>query len=68
MYVAYTSPHWPLHALREDIDKYQGRYAKGWDVVRNERYQRMLQLELFQKTWYQVHVTLKCHDGKTPNP
>ena len=49
MYVAYTSPHWPLHALKEDIDKYQGRYAKGWDVLRNERYQRMLQLGIISK-------------------
>ncbi len=44
MYVAYTSPHWPLHALKKDMDKYKGRYAQGWDALRNERYTRMRKL------------------------
>ena len=30
-YVAYTAPHWPLHAHDEDIAKYQGRFDDGWD-------------------------------------
>ncbi|NQX76056.1 MAG: sulfatase-like hydrolase/transferase [Epibacterium sp.] len=30
-YVAYTAPHWPLHAKPEDIAKYDGKYAEGWD-------------------------------------
>jgi arylsulfatase A-like enzyme len=42
LYIAYTSPHWPLHALPEDIAKYRGKYMEGWDVLREERYQRML--------------------------
>ncbi|MEA4937564.1 MAG: arylsulfatase [Paludibacter sp.] len=41
MYVAYTAPHWPLHAKPADIQKYKGRYDKGWDVLREERYERM---------------------------
>ena len=24
LYLAYTSPHWPLHALEQDIAKYRG--------------------------------------------
>ena len=40
-YVAYTAPHWPLHALPEDIKKYKGKYDKGWDKVREERMERM---------------------------
>ena len=36
-YVAYTAPHWPLHALPEDINKYKGRFDSGWDVLRRER-------------------------------
>ena len=44
MYVAYTSPHWPLHALEKDIAKYKGKYAKGWDALRAERYKRMRKL------------------------
>lgn len=41
MYVAYTAPHWPLHALEKDIAKYKGKYDKGWDVLREERFERM---------------------------
>ena len=41
MYLAYTAPHWPLHALEEDIIHYQGRYDDGWEALREERYLRM---------------------------
>jgi arylsulfatase len=51
MYVAYTAPHWPLHALPEDVQKYRGKYLKGWDALRAERYQRMQQLSIVDKQW-----------------
>ena len=38
-YAAYTAPHWPLHALRADITKYQGKYDEGWDVIRQRRFE-----------------------------
>ncbi|MBP6684195.1 MAG: arylsulfatase [Leucobacter sp.] len=41
LYVAYTAPHWPLHARQEDIDKYQGRFQAGWDALRDERMARL---------------------------
>jgi arylsulfatase A-like enzyme len=41
LYVAHTAPHFPLHALPEDIARYADRYTRGWDVVRAERYERM---------------------------
>ncbi len=40
MYVAYTSPHWPMHARPHNIAKYKGRYKKGWDALRAERHAR----------------------------
>lgn len=40
MYVAYTAPHWPLHALQKDIDKYKDLYTRGWDAFRQERFSR----------------------------
>lgn len=46
LYVAYTAPHWPLHALPEDIAKYSGRYDEGWGALRKERYDRMKALGL----------------------
>lgn len=38
LYLAYQAPHWPLHALPEDIAKYKGTFMKGWDVLRTERF------------------------------
>lgn len=50
-YVAYTAPHWPLHAHQEDIDKYKGVYDKGWDATREARYQRMQAMGLLDASW-----------------
>lgn len=50
-YIAYTAPHWPLHALPEDIQKYKGRYDKGWDKMREERMTRMKALGLIPSEW-----------------
>ncbi|MCC7175477.1 MAG: arylsulfatase [Bryobacterales bacterium] len=51
MYLAYTSPHWPLHALEADIAKYRGRYAGGWDALRADRHRRMLEMGLVESRW-----------------
>ena len=51
MYVSYTAPHWPLHALPEDILKYKGKYDKGWDKIRKERIERMREMGLIKKEW-----------------
>ena len=47
MYLAYTAPHWPLHALPEDIAKYEETYKVGWENIRNARYERQLELGIF---------------------
>lgn len=46
MYVAFTAPHWPLQALEKDIKKYENTYKKGWAAIREQRYQKMIQLGL----------------------
>ncbi|MHC4510667.1 MAG: arylsulfatase [Planctomycetota bacterium] len=51
LYLAYNAPHYPLHALPEDIEKYRRRYMKGWDVIRAERYTRLIELGLIDKKW-----------------
>jgi arylsulfatase A-like enzyme len=43
LYLCFTAPHFPLHALPEDIAAQRGRYDEGWDVIRNRRYQRLRQ-------------------------
>lgn len=45
-YLCFTSPHFPLHALPEDIAKYKDRYLAGWDVLRAERFERQKRLGL----------------------
>ncbi len=50
-YIAYTAPHWPMHALPEDIAKYRGRYDDGWDALRRERYKRMIDMGLVKPEW-----------------
>lgn len=45
LYLAYTAPHWPLHARAEDIAKYVGKYGDvGWDKLRERRLARQKQL------------------------
>ena len=51
MYITYTAAHWPMHALPEDIEKYKGKYDKGWDELRKERYQRMIEMGLIKPEW-----------------
>jgi arylsulfatase A-like enzyme len=46
LYVAYTAPHWPLHARETDIAAYQGVYDDGWDKMRETRYRRMIEMKL----------------------
>ena len=43
-YVAFYSPHFPLHALQKDIDSYRDAYIEGWDVTRQRRWERMREM------------------------
>lgn len=54
-YVAYTAPHWPLHAHEEDIVKYKGRFDKGWDQLRTERLDKLVEWGILSKTWKLTH-------------
>lgn len=45
-YVAFTAPHFPLHAMPDDIARNREPYRAGWDVVRQARWQRMTSLGL----------------------
>jgi arylsulfatase A-like enzyme len=50
-YVAYTAAHWPMHALPEDIAKYEGVYDEGWDALRTSRYEKMVDIGLVDESW-----------------
>ena len=51
LYVAFTAPHYPLHAREEYIRKYDGVYDVGWDVIRRRRYQRLIEFEITDGKW-----------------
>jgi arylsulfatase A-like enzyme len=46
LYVAYTAPHWPLHAFPEDMEKCKGRYDAGYAAIRSARLERMKKMGL----------------------
>jgi arylsulfatase A-like enzyme len=49
LYLAYNAPHWPLQAKKVDYEKFVGKYMKGWDILREERYQRQKEMRLFDR-------------------
>jgi len=40
-----------MHAKPQDIAKYKGRYAKGWDALRAERHARQIRMGIVRKEW-----------------
>ncbi|MDE0632980.1 MAG: arylsulfatase [Caldilineaceae bacterium] len=52
LYVSYTAPHWPLHALPQDIAKYEGTYRNGgWDALRTARHEELKGMGLLDSRW-----------------
>lgn len=66
LYLSYTAPHWPLHALPKDIERYQGKYLRGWDAIRHERYSRMLELGVIPEHW-KLSPAFYANDFLTPD-
>lgn len=44
LYLAFNAPHFPLHAPKEEVDRYVPAYEKGWDAIREARLARMKEL------------------------
>lgn len=40
LYLAYGAAHSPLQVPASYIDRYRGRYDRGWDAIRDERFAR----------------------------
>jgi arylsulfatase A-like enzyme len=49
LYLAFTAPHWPLHAPEEEIQKHMDAYRGGWDEIRSQRHQRMIKAGLLDE-------------------
>jgi arylsulfatase len=48
LYLAFQSPHTPLHAKPSDLATYRGRYDAGWDALRAARFERQRAMGLIE--------------------
>ena len=62
LYLSFQAPHNPLQVPQDDIKKYRGRYAKGWQSVREARFERQKALGLVSAT-----ATLPDYPKNLPN-
>jgi len=51
LYTAFTAPHWPLHAMPEDIARYEGLYRDGWDALRTARHEELKGIKVLDEKW-----------------
>ncbi len=51
LYVAYTAPHWPLHAPEEEVARFDGAYRSGWDEVRASRHEELRARGILDPGW-----------------
>lgn len=51
LYVSYTSAHWPMHALENDIKKYDGIYDGGFHTIRKQRMKKAQKLGVVDPDW-----------------
>ena len=57
-YVAFIAPHFPLHALPQDIAKYRDKYLAGWEAMREARFGRQKEMGLTRTTLSAVERNL----------
>lgn len=51
LYMSYTAPHDPLMAWPEDIDKYRGKYLKGYEATRKARFEKQKKMGLIAQDY-----------------
>ncbi|MEM6689496.1 MAG: sulfatase-like hydrolase/transferase, partial [Planctomycetota bacterium] len=51
LYLAHSSPHFPVQAPKETVDRFIDQYRRGWDILRGERFERMKEIGLADESW-----------------
>ena len=51
LYLAHNAPHFPLQAPATEIEKFRGRYKRGWDALARERFERQKAIGLVDPRW-----------------
>jgi arylsulfatase len=49
-YIPFIAPHFPLHALPQDIAKYRDKYLAGWEATRAARFARQKEMGITNTT------------------
>lgn len=49
LYLAFGAMHTPHHAPKEYIEKYRGKFDAGWDVVRQQWFERQKEIGIIPK-------------------
>ena len=59
LYTAFISPHFPLQAPKEVIEKYRNDYLNGWEEMKRQRFarQKNLGFELGENSPFEYMVT-----------
>lgn len=68
LHVCYTAPHWPLHARPEDIERYRGKYRKGWDYFRTARHEELKGAGALNPKWEISARDSRSHDFLADSP
>ncbi len=61
MYLPFTAVHIPLQAPKEYLQKYDGNYDMGWDVLREKRFENMKKLGIIPE-----HLELPPRNSDVP--
>lgn len=56
-YLAFNAPHTPLNVSKELVEKYNGRFDQGWDVLREERFRRLREIGLIDERFTNAPTT-----------
>ena len=67
IHLAFTAPHYPLHAPPEDIAKYRGKYKQGWEELRRQRHERQIAMGLLDSQWKLSPTDPKAYDWSAAN-
>jgi len=67
LYLPLHAPHYPLQARPEDIAKYRGKYLKGWDVLREERFKKMQQIGIVTPNTKLSEPTSNINKSRVPH-
>ncbi len=51
LYLAFNAPHFPLMAPQDEIAKFRGKYAVGWDRLREQRHAKQIELGVVEEAW-----------------